>query len=170
MSFMLAKFGDMMSVMELTNEDRVRLESLLRREGYDGSVSARAQIVLWRAEGHSTPEIARMAGTTKPTVYKWITRYEQYGVDGLSDRVSTGRPPEISAEVRARILALSRQSPPEKTGLSHWSSREMACYLKREMEISVSHNFVAALWREHDLQPHRQGTSSSLLILPSRRR
>jgi hypothetical protein len=39
-------------------------------EGYDGSVSARAQMVLWRAEGYSAPEIARIAGTTKPTVYK----------------------------------------------------------------------------------------------------
>jgi transposase len=158
MSFTLVRFGGTMSIMELTSEDRVGLESVLRREGYDGSVSARAQIVLWRAEGHSAPEIARMAGTTKPTVYKWIARYEQYGVDGLNDRVSTGRPPEISAEVRARILALTRQSPPEKTGLSHWSSREMAHYLQQEMGISVSHNFVAALWREHDLQPHRQGT------------
>jgi len=150
----------MMSVMNLTDDDRAVLESLLRREGYDGSVAARAQIVLWRADGHSAPKIARMAGTTKPTVYKWLTRYEQYGVEGLSNWVSTGRPPEISAEVRATILALTRQSPPEKTGLSHWSSREMARYLKQEMGISVSHNFVAALWREYDLQPHRQGTFS----------
>ena len=79
----------MISVMNLTDEDRAGLESLLRREGYDGSVSARAQIVLWRAEGHSAPKIARTAGTTKPTVYKWIARYEQQGIDGLSDRVST---------------------------------------------------------------------------------
>jgi transposase len=99
-----------------------------------------------------------MAGTTKPTVYKWIAQYEQHGIDGLSNRVSTGRPPEISTEARARIVALTRQSPPDKTGLSHWSSREMARYLKQEMGISVSHNFVATLWREHNLQPHRQGT------------
>jgi transposase len=122
------------STMNLTVEDRVDLEWLLRPEGYDGSVSARAQIVLWRAEGHSAPEIARMAHTTKPTVYKWITRYEQEGIDGLTDRVSTGRPPEISAEVRARILALTRQSPPEETGLSYWSSREMARYLSSVWE------------------------------------
>lgn len=37
------------STMNLTVEDRVDLESLLRPDGYDGSVSARAQIVLWRA-------------------------------------------------------------------------------------------------------------------------
>jgi transposase len=158
MSFTSVCLGGMISGMHLTNEDRVGLESLLRRDGYDGSVSARAQIVLWRAEGHSAPEIARMAGTTKPTVYKWIARFEEYGVEGLSDWVSTGRPREISAETRGRILALSRQSPPEETGLSHWSSREMARYLKRAEGISVSHTFVSELWREHDLQPHRQGT------------
>jgi transposase len=138
MCFTSVRLSGMISVMHLTDEDRVGLESLLRREGYDGSVSARARIVLWRAEGHSAPEIARMAGTTKPTVYKWIARYEQQGIGGLTDRVSTGRPPEISAEVRARILALTRQSPPEETGLSHWSSREMARYLKKEMGVCVS--------------------------------
>lgn len=158
MNFTSIESSGMMFVMELTDEDFVELQSQLRGEGYDGSVSARAQIVLWRAEGYSAQEIARMASTTKPTVYKWIERYEQHGIDGLTDRVSTGRPPEVSAQVRATILALTRQSPPEKTGLSHWSSREMAGYLKREIGISVSHNFVAALWREYDFQPHRQGT------------
>jgi transposase len=34
----------------------------------------------------------------------------------------------------------------------------MARYLKRHEGIDVSHNFVADLWREHDLQPHRTGT------------
>ena len=148
----------MMFVMELTDEDRVGLQSLLRRAGYGGSVSARARIVLWRAVGHSVQEIARMAGTTRPTVYKWIERYERYGIEGLADRVATGRSLEISAQVRATILALSRQSPPEGTGLSYWSSREMARYLQREMGVSVSHSFVAALWREHDVQPPRRGT------------
>jgi hypothetical protein len=47
------------------------------------------------------------------------------GVDGLSDWVSTGRPPEISAEGRGRILALSRQSPPEETGIDLVDKREV---------------------------------------------
>jgi hypothetical protein len=80
-----------------------------------------------------------MAGTTKPTVYKWIAQYEQHGIDGLSNRVSTGRPSEVSAEVRARILALSRRSPPEETGLFHWSSREMAPSWDHKPVRSVEH-------------------------------
>jgi transposase len=34
----------------------------------------------------------------------------------------------------------------------------MARYLKRAEGIAVSHNFIAQLWRDHDLQPQRQGT------------
>lgn len=53
---------------------------------------------------------------------------------------------------------LTRIPPPPETGLTHWSSYEMAKYLKRHEGISVSHNFISGLWRENDLQPHLQGT------------
>jgi hypothetical protein len=43
---------------------------LIGHEGYDGSVSARAPIVLLRADGHSVADIVGILGTTKPTVYK----------------------------------------------------------------------------------------------------
>jgi transposase len=121
-------------------------------------VAWRSQIVLWDDEGYSPAEIAQMAKTTKPTVYKWIKRYAEWGIAGLESRTSTGRPRSVSGEVRSRILALSRESPPASTGLTHWSSGEMAKYLKQHEGISVSHNFVSVLWREHGLQPHRQGT------------
>src|SRR6266699_1907809 len=58
----------------------------------------------------------------------------------------------------ARILALTRMTPPAETGLSHWSSRQLAAYLKRTEGVSVSWHYVAKLWRGNDLKPHRQGT------------
>jgi hypothetical protein len=48
--------------------------------------------------------------------------------------------------------------PPEITSLTHWSSYEMAKYLKRHEGISVSHNFIHELWQENGLRPHLQGT------------
>jgi transposase len=53
---------------------------------------------------------------------------------------------------------LTRSTPPVSTGLSHWSSREMAVYLKRTEGVSVSWHYVAKLWRDNDLKPHRTGT------------
>src|SRR5690348_2242036 len=144
--------------MELSEAQRASLDALTRPDGYDGSVSARAQIVLWRADGRSVADIVRMSGASKPTVYKWVDRYERFGVNGLIDLPRSGRPPGVPDRVRSRIVALTRCTPPAETGLSHWSSREMATYLKRAEGIAVSHNFIAQVWRDHDLQPHRQGT------------
>jgi transposase len=144
--------------MDLSEAQRASLDALTRQDGYDSSVSARAQIVLWRADGFSVGDLVKMSGASKPTVYKWLDRYERFGVDGLTDLPRSGRPPEVSDSVRSRIVALTRCTPPAETGLSHWSSREMATYLKRTEGISVSHNFIAQAWRDHDLQPQRQGT------------
>ena len=144
--------------MVLSEAQRTELRAKLRPEGYDGSVASRAQIVLLHDDGHSAPEIAAMMGTSKVTVYKWLQRYQEGGLAALESRKSTGRPPQISGEVRSRILALTKQSPPESTGLTHWSSYEMARYLRRNEGIEVSHNFISVLWRENGIKPHRQGT------------
>src|SRR5215211_2886861 len=131
--------------MELTSEQRTELESVLQ-VGYDGSVSARAQMVLWRADGFSAAEVATMAGTTKPTVYLWTARFAQGGVAALESGVSTGRPRSVSAQTRARIVALTKLRPPVNTGLTHWSSYEMARYLKRCEGISVGCGSFEVSW------------------------
>ena len=144
--------------MTLSEAQRAELWAKLPPEGYGGSVASRAQMVLWHDEGHSAPEIAAMMDTSKVTVYKWLERYEEGGLAALESRKSTGRPREVSGEVRSRILALTKQSPPESTGLSHWSSHEMARYLRAHEGIRVSHNFISVLWRENGSRPHRQGS------------
>jgi transposase len=115
-------------------------------------------MVPWRAEGYSVADIAKMSGATRPTVYKWPQRYAESGVEGLADLPKPGRPPGVPDRIRSRLVALTRTSPPTDTGLSHWSSRERAAYLKRTEGIAVSHNLIAALWRERGPTPHRRGT------------
>ena len=74
------------SGVSLSQGRRAELEGLLRSDSYDGSVSYRAQIVLWDDDGMSVAEIAARAGTSKPTVYRWLERYGRDGADGR-DRV-----------------------------------------------------------------------------------
>lgn len=141
--------------MILTDEQRDDLESLAGR-GYDRSPAARAQMVLLRDEGKSVPAIAREVETSPTTVRTWLERYEKEGLAGLESRKPAGRPWQVPGRERARILALSKQTPPEETGLSHWSTHELAKYLRSREGISVSHNFVAELWRENGIKPHRR--------------
>ena len=70
--------------MDLTLEERAELDSIIS-VGYDGSLSSRAQMVLWHADGCTFAEIARRAGTTKPTASLWIGRYEQVGIGALEE-------------------------------------------------------------------------------------
>ena len=142
----------------LSGDARAELTSLLASGVYDGSVGWRAQIVLWDDAGYSVAAIAAKAGTSRVTVYKWLRRYVAGGTPALTNLPPGGKPRVISGEQRARILALSRTSPPPVTGLSHWSSAQLAKYLAAHEDIQVSHNFVAVLWRENGLRPHQQGT------------
>jgi len=121
-------------------------------------VATRARIVLWMSEGRRRKDVAELAGVSLPTVDRWVDRYAEHGLAGLEERKRGAGREQVPAWVAARILALTRMSPPAETGLSHWSSRAMAAYLKRAEGITVSWHYVAKLWRDNDLKPHRQGT------------
>jgi transposase len=85
-------------------------------------------------------------GTSPPTVRLWRGRYLAEGIEGLYDRARSGRPAVVN---EAMVVAATLTPPPAESGLTHWSSRELA---KR---IGVSHNEIASIWRRWELQPHR---------------
>jgi transposase len=144
--------------VELTAAQRVELSGLVNSPDVPATVGTRARIVLWRAEGRLKKDISAWVGMSRPTVDLWLARYAAEGIAGLLDhRRGAGRE-QVPASVRARVLALSRTSPPVESGLSHWSSREMAAFLTRTEGVSISHHYVAKLWRDNGIQPHRQGT------------
>jgi transposase len=113
--------------VELSIEQQSELRALVNSPDVSAAIATRARIVLWRAEGRLKKEVAALAGVSRPTVDLWLGRYETEGVAGLADRSHAAPREQVPAGVRARILALSRTSPPLESGLSHWSSREMAC-------------------------------------------
>jgi transposase len=145
-------------LVELAADQRDELQALVNSSEVTALVATRARIVLWRAEGRAKVEIAALAGVSRPTVDLWLSRFDADGVAGLLDRRCGAPREQMPAVIRGRILALTRMSPPAETGLSHWSSREMAAFIKRTEGVYVSHHYVSALWRETGLRPHRQGT------------
>jgi transposase len=144
--------------VELNADERKELRALVSDADTSASMATRARIVLWWADGRQKKEIAALAGVSRPTVDLWLKRYETDGIAGLLDRPRGAGREQVPGAVRARVLAASRTSPPAETGLSHWSSREMAAFIERTEGVYVSHHYVAKLWRETGLKPHRQGT------------
>jgi transposase len=142
----------------LVEKQVAELRALMNSRDVPGSVATRARIVVWMAEGRRRKDVAELAGVSLPTVDRWVDRYATWGLAGLQDGKRGAPREQVPAWVAARILALTRTTPPTETGLSHWSSREMVAHLKRAEGVSVSWHYVAKLWRANDLKPHRQGT------------
>jgi transposase len=144
--------------VELTVDQRAELRAMVNSSEVSATVATRARIVLWRAEGRQKQEVAALAGVSRPTVDLWLRRFDEDGIAGLLDRARGASREQVPAAVRARVLAATRTGPPAETGLSHWSSREMARFIARTEGVYVSHHYVAKLWRETGLKPHRHGT------------
>jgi len=113
------------------------------------SLAQRARVVLLAAEGVGTSEIVRRVGLSKPAVIGWKRRYVAEGIAGLDDRAKSGRPRVIDP---VDIVLATLERPPEKLGVTHWSSRLLAKHL------GVSDFTVSTTWKRWGLQPWRVET------------
>ena len=133
--------------ISLTATERAELQSYLRRHNLPASVAQRMRIVLQLADGASYSEIQESLGVAATTIARWKKRYEEDGLAGLAT-VHPGQPPRLfTPELRAKILALVKEPPPD--GSTHWSLRKAARVLK------VGKDLIRKAWKEVDLRPHR---------------
>lgn len=79
-------------MIDLSDEDRGRLESLVRRRSAEQRMVVRARIVLAAADGEENTRIAERLQVALNTVIKWRKRFFEEGRDGLADRRRSGRP------------------------------------------------------------------------------
>jgi transposase len=135
--------------VEVPPRDREVLASWVRSPSIRAGLAQRARIVLLAADGAGTNEIVRVTGVSKPTVIAWKKRYAAEGIGGLEDRPRPGRP-RWTDDVAVVLATL--EPPPEKLGVTHWSSRLLAA------ELGISNVKVADVWREYGLQPWRRET------------
>ena len=123
--------------------DRAVLESWCRAGTVEARFAKRARIVLLAGQGH------RGAGR---------------GVQADGDRLEealrerghrwSGRSAEAGPAPRdeAAVVTATLEPPPERLGVTHWSSRLLA------RELGVSNYTIAEVWRAYGLQPWRTET------------
>src|SRR5258708_1006990 len=153
-------------VLTVPDADRVKRERRVRDGGVQARVAERARIVLLSADGLTGPQIAQRVGCTEPTVIKWRRQYAEDGLTGLEDAPRPGGPKSVLTEAAiSEILAATVTPLPESLkamGVTHWSSRRLADWLRRTRRLQVSHDSISRLLRRVCLQPHRtQGVKFS---------
>ena len=133
--------------VELTADERARLEAWERRRTSAQALALRSRIVLAAAAGPNNTEIARALGIAVSSVRKWRNRFAEHRLDGLTDEPRPGQPRKITdAKVEAVIVRTLETSPKDAT---HWSTRSMAA------EVGLNQTAVHRIWKAFGLQPHR---------------
>ena len=138
--------------LTVSADERAELARRVRSQTGQARDAKRARIVLLSAQGRSGLEIADLVGVSEPTVIKWRRAYAERGLAGLGDAPRSGRPREIDDAKRFAIWFASQHAPPQRLGITHWSSRAMAA------EFDVDHATIARLWQQWRLQPWRLTT------------
>jgi transposase len=134
--------------IELTDDERARLESWARRRTSAQALALRSRIVLLAADGLNNTEIAERLGVHRPMVRKWRGRFAEHRLDGLTDEPRPGQPRKITdAQVEEVIVKTLEATPKDAT---HWSTRSMA------KEVGLTQTAVHRIWKAFGLQPHRQ--------------
>ncbi len=169
--------GPELPALELTGEERLALETLVRRHTAGQQLALRGRIVLAAADGVNQSTIAAQLGTMINTVRYWRRRwlglqavpFENLNAEErLADAPRSGTPSRITADQVCRIVALACETPADsERPISQWTGREVAAeVMKRGIVEQISPRHAARILKigRPPAPPH------SLLADPGTRR
>ena len=143
------RLGRPLVPLELSEQTREQLQSMVNSRSLPHGLVRRAEIVLLAADGWPNQAIAHSLGASPATVGKWRKRFVERGLMGLYDEVRPGAPRSIDDEQVAEVVYKTLKERPEEA--NQWTVRSMA------KAADVSKDVVHRIWRTYGLQPHRQG-------------
>jgi len=123
------------------------LQDAIRRSP-DARYDHRLHGLLLIAQGLSCPAVAALLGDAPRTVQYWVHRFEQDGLQGLTEHDRPGRPTRLSAAQRAHVKRVLRQ-PPAAAGFAGaiWDGKTLAAYLQRHLHVTLGARQCQRLFR-----------------------
>jgi transposase len=136
--------------MELTAEERSKLEELARRRKTSQAMALPCRIILDCAGGLTNSKVAAKQSVALPTVGKWRARFARDRLHGLSDAPRPGPPRTITDAKVEEVITRTLESTPAHA--TQWSTRSMA------KASGLTQNAVQRIWKAFGLKPHLQQT------------
>jgi transposase len=98
----------------------------------------RLHVVLFVLRGYSCYEAARIYGDSPRSAQYWVHKLYSHGLSGLQEQERSGRPAQLSALQKERLVEELRRSPRE-LGYDQnlWDGVLLSHHLKSEYEVSL---------------------------------
>ncbi len=149
----------------LWDDDRLLLETIVRKGARLARDVTRAHILLMSDAGHSEVEISGLLGVCRNTVWRTRDRWIQEGAAAaVTDRARSGRPSKVTPRDIAQITALACSDPPP--GVARWNHRLLTDELNARGVLSapLGRESVRSVLLAHDLKPWKKRRSG---VFPS---
>jgi transposase len=143
----------------LTEDEQDELNRRSRARTVAKRDAERATMLLLRAQGQSTGQIARTLSCSQDTVTLWVKRFNAHGLAGLKDRAGRGRRADYTEAQRGQMIAVARTKP-EQLGQAYgyWSLRRLADYLAQHGQIAVSKSHLERILEAEGLRWYQEKT------------
>lgn len=108
--------------------DFIQLKNSLRGR-ISPKMRERYEVIRLFTQCQSISEVGSKLNLDRKTVRKWLTRFQENGIAGLSDLPRSGRRTIIDDDARARIREALASEVPAELGLERWHAKALAQYL-----------------------------------------
>lgn len=82
------------------------------------------------------------------TLTRWISAFNERGLDGLIDKPRCGRPRSIASQDMKRLTHYLEE--PQTAGETHWTGRKFHGFLRKELELEVAYSTTMRYLAEQD--------------------
>lgn len=109
-------------------------------------------------DGGMRPDVlARALGLARSTVFAWVARYREGGLEALKARPVPGRPPRLTGTQLSRLYALITGNDPRQLRFEFalWTREMVREVIRREFSVRLSAVSVGRMLRKMGLSPQR---------------
>jgi transposase len=135
----------------------------LAKEEKDRRVMRRLLAIANALCGMSRAAAAESAGMDRQTLRDWVIRYNEHGVAGLCDCWKGGRPPMLTPEEQAELLAVVMAGPdPQKDGICAFTREDLVAVAAKRFGKSMHPTSMGRLLRRLGLSRQKARPSHPL--------
>ncbi len=113
-----------------------------------GAVACRILAIAHVLDGASRAEAAALCGMDRQTLRDWVHRFNAEGIEGLTNKVGSGRPPALSEPQMAELKAIVLAGPDlEQDGVVRWRCCDLQGVIATRFGVTVAERTVGKLLR-----------------------
>ena len=121
---------------------KAKLVNLYKKEN-DSKVKERLLLVIKVREDKQIPfRVVKDMHRSNPWASDWLKRYDKYGIDGLKDRIKSGRPSEISKEISYQIKKELQES------IQGWTTKQVKELIIKKSGIKYHYTHIYRILRK----------------------